>query len=181
MPDRPPAAWMVERALVDGAPPPVLKLGANRAHSEYIDDYMLLLAGGACEADVLRDQMSDHAERARQHLKSLGFPVHKEEFGEQVTSLGHLVGGTPPQVMAAPAKQWLAIECCWEMAQRGRAHPSQVESVVSLCLWIFMVCRSGLSVFSEVYRWCRLFREYRAARDLPKEVRRELAAAAVLI
>ena len=177
-------AWMIERALVDGAPPPVLQLGADRAHSEYIDDYFLLLAGRASQVDLLREQSNPYAEQARQHLNSWGFPVHKEEFGEQVSSLGHLVGGAHPQVMAAPAKQWLAtvaIECCWEMAQRGRAHPAQVESVVSLCSWICMVCRGGLSVFQEVYRWCRLFREHRGPRDLPKEVRRELAAAAVLI
>ena len=149
-------AWGQERELVDGAPPP--------------------RTGIRSDAHGLRTRMADHAERARAHLRETGFPVHKE-FGDSVTTLG----GDPPCVVAAPPKRWLAIECCWELAQRGRGLPRQVGSVIRLCSWVFMVRRGGLSTFQEVYKWCRLNRECQGALVIPWEVRRELAVAATLV
>ena len=148
-------------------------------HPEYIDDYLLMDAGIRSDAHGLQVRMADPAERARAHSREMGFPVHKEEIGDSVTTLGHLVGGDPPCVVAAPTKRWLAVESCWELAQRGRGLPRQVESVISLCSW--MVRRGGLSTFQEVYKWCRLNRECRGALVIPREVRRELAVAATLV
>ena len=125
--------WGQERALIDEAPPPPKSAERPLTHSEYIDDYILMEAGVRSDAHGLRTRMADHAERARAHLRETGFPVHKEDFGDSVTTLGHLVGGDPPCVVAAPQRRWLAIECCWELAQRGRGLPRQVESVISLC------------------------------------------------
>ena len=84
-------------------------------------------------------------------------------------------------MVVAPPKRWLAIGCCWGLAQRGRGLPRQVESAISLCSWIFMARRGGLSTFQEVYKWCRLNRECRGALVIPRGVRREMAVAAALV
>ena len=84
-------------------------------------------------------------------------------------------------VTGGAEKRWLAIECCWELAQSGSAVPLQVEGMVSLSTWLFMVARTHLSVFDQVYRWTRENRPLRKAQPIPKEVRRELAVAAVIL
>ena len=118
----------------------------------------------------------------KQRLLDLGFSVHKEELGTEMTSLGHLVGGWPPGIVGSPCKQWLAIECLWELSQQTRALPTQVESVVSLATWLAMVARGLLSVLDQTYEWTHANRHSKAAQVLPQEVRspRELVALSAL-
>ena len=79
-------------------------------------------------------------------------------------------------VVGAPPKQWLAIECLWELSQRERTLPEQVESVISLTTWLAMVSRGLLSVLDQTYVWTRENREIPKPLIMPREVRRELAA-----
>jgi hypothetical protein len=89
--------WCPTRALVEGAPPPTLNPSSNRVHSEYIDDYFLLLARSSDAGGAISEDMRELSSHVRAHLNEIGFPVHKEEFGEEVSSLGHSVGGDPPR------------------------------------------------------------------------------------
>ena len=115
---------------------------------------------------------------ARSTFIDQGFPVHKEEQGDEVRALGHQVGGHPAAVTPAEEKRWLAIECMWELAQRARGRASDVESNLGLAAWLFMVSRSGLSIFDKSYGWVRQHRHERHVLDIPVAVRCELVAAA---
>ena len=84
-------------------------------------------------------------------LKEWGFPVHKDAVGPSCVQLGCDLEGGPPQVFPGAEKQWLAIECCWEMVKTAQAEPKVVESVVSLICWEAMIARGLLSCLDKVY------------------------------
>ena len=88
------------------------------------------------------------------------------------------IGGVPPVVRPVPEKRWLAIEVQWELARAGRGLPKVVEAIVALSTWIFMVGRDALCIYQEVYHWIRENRMTSRLLTIPREVRRELAAAA---
>lgn len=165
------------RSLIEGAPPPLLSRAEPRLHSEYIDDYCLIILTWAEDLD----EVQELARCVRAALEAKGFPVHKEECGFTVRTLGHDLGGDTPRCEAAPEKLWLAIEVLWELAIRGRGVPSVVESTLALTSWLFMTKRPALSIFEETYAWVREHREERHRQELPRMVRRELAAASAIL
>ena len=69
----------------------------------------------------------------------------------------------------------------WNLGQRGKAECRDVDHAVAVATWLFMMARGGLSVFQEVYPWIRIYRETHGVLTLPKEVRRELLAAAMMV
>ena len=165
------------RNLIEGAPPPLLSAGDPRFHSEYIDDYCLIIP--TWTEGLSKVRALAHCVRAA--LVAKGFLVHKEECGFKVRTLGHDLGGKTPRCEAAPEKIWLAIEARWELAVRGRGVPSVVECTLALTSWLFMTKRPALSIFEETYTWVREQREERHRRELPRMVRRELAAASLIL
>ena len=84
-------------------------------------------------------------------------------------------------IVGGPKKQWLAIECLWELSQAEKVIPAQVESVVSLATWLAMMSRGLLSVLDQTYHWVRGHRSSDRLLSLPQEVRRELAALSSLL
>lgn len=165
------------RSLIEGAPPPLLTAEDPRLHSEYIDDYCLIILTWA--EDLSEVLALGRCVRAA--LVAKGLPVHKEECDFKVRTLGHDLGGDIPRCEAAPEKLWLAIEALWELAARGRGVPSVVESTLALTSWLFMTKRPALSIFEETYTWVREHREERHRQELPRMVRRELAAASSIL
>eukprot|EP00972_Heterocapsa_arctica_P072701 10732501-Heterocapsa_arctica.AAC.1 len=86
------------RGLIEGAPPPRISPEMPRVHSEYIDDYCLILMTMTEDLSEVRSL----AARVRSALQEKGFPVHKEECDFQVRTLGHELGGYPPRCKPAP-------------------------------------------------------------------------------
>ena len=126
-------------------------------------------------------KMCRYRELIREEFENWNLPIHKEEEGEIATLLGVEVGGNPPKTKPVEEKRWLAFECLWEMGKYGHAMPTTVESVVALTTWLFMLLRHGLSIFDQTYRWVRENREQKRMMIVPREVRRELLAAAVFL
>ena len=67
----------------------------------YIDDYI----GLRLYEDGV-EQVQLDKEVVKRVLTQKGLEVHKEEFGPQVRSLGHDLGGYPPTVVSGAEKQW---------------------------------------------------------------------------
>ena len=76
---------------------------------------------------------------------------------------------------------WLAVEVLSHLARLGRSRPSAVESNVALANWLAMTNRGLLSVFEAAYPWIAANRERKEVMEIPRPVRRELAAAAALL
>ena len=165
-------------AMVEGGPPPVVQ-GLIPLHFEYIDDFGLIHFFKTGEGN---HAMVDKLYAAiKEEMIASGLPVHKETVENDSVMLGVSVGGSPPTVRTVPEKRWLSIEVQWELARSGRGLSKVVESIVALTTWIFMVMREGLSIYQEVYTWIRENREDGHLLSLPREVRRELASAAVSV
>ena len=166
------------RLLIEGAPTPQLSRENPYAVFVYIDDFGL---GRLIFEEADRTELSDMAADLKSRLRRLGLDVHKEEQGLQINPLGHQVGGSPCIVVAAAEKQWIAAEALWHLARSGRARPVQVESLAALATWIAMTNRGALSVLDTTYGWVRENREKKKVLQIPREVRRELAALAALL
>ena len=175
MPENPIA---MNNALVEGGPPPSPQMD-HPFHYEYIDDYGFIQF--APENMLNKQKLVDFRDSFKKTLLEMGLASHKEEEGSTSKILGVEIGGAPPVVQPVPEKRWQAIEVQWELARAGRGLPKVVEAVVALSTWIFMVCRDALCIYQEVYHWIRENRLNTGILSLPKEVRRELAAAAVAL
>jgi len=165
-------------AMVEGGPPPVVQ-EIYPLHFEYIDDFGLIhfFKGGESRIPMV----DAFYEAIKDQMKLAGLPVHKETVESESVMLGVSLGGSPPTVRTVPEKRWMAVEVQWELARAGRGLSKTVESIIALTTWIFMVMREGLSIYQETYRWVRENRLTSGFLVLPKEVRRELAAAAVAV
>jgi len=168
----------MDNVLVEGGPPPVPKM-TQPFHYEYIDDYGFIQFAPANMID--KEKLKNFRDLFKAKLIEMGLDSHKEQEGSSSTLLGVEVGGVPPVVRPVPEKRWLAIEVQWELARAGQGLPKVVEAVVALSTWIFMVGRDALSIYQEVYHWIRENRMTSRLLPIPREVRRELAAAAVAL
>jgi len=166
------------RVLVEGGPPPEPSI-IHPFHYEYIDDYGFMQFA---PSDMInKERLLDFRDTFKAKLVEMGLESHKEQEGGSSTLLGVEVGGVPPVVRPVPEKRWLAIEVQWELARAGQGLPKVVEAVVALSTWIFMIARDALSIYQEVYHWIRENRLTTRLMTIPREVRRELAAAAVAL
>lgn len=166
-----------KRALVEGLLAPEQSL-VEATFFAYIGDYGIIVTKKRRQGAMSAPEIG---RRIKEVLKERGFPVHKEEEGSKLISLGSELGGKPMGVFPASEKMWLCTEALGEFARTGKRKATAVESVIALATWFWMIERSALSIFQEVYPWVRMNRETKKVLPLPEQVRCELAAAAAIL
>ena len=162
--------------VADGGPLPSLNQETPVAHFQYVDDFGIVGLGSEAVAD--QDHPIEPARsEARQLLRKFGFDVHKEGVGDQL----RMVGGDFDRTRVYPnhEKLWLTIAATEGVLARRKVESLVVEALVGCFTWFFLLNRAALSIFSEVYTFCRLHRGQGPV-TIPMEVKRELAAAAAI-
>ena len=87
-----------------------------------------------------------------------------------------MIGADLTQTIVKPSqdKMWLAVEALLWLCQCKSPVPvAVIDSAVGVLTWCFLIQRSALSIFDEVYEWLRQHRGKGKA-ALPREVAREL-------
>lgn len=149
------------------------------AHWEYVDDY-----GKICWRPTARAAAraaADGQSAVREHLRAVGFDVHKEQHGPSLEMLGAWFDGDGRCVLPAPVKfqelVW-ALRFVVDEAAAGRPFCSRdIEGLLGKITWFSLLRREILSVLNEVYRWCLKWRKaggHEEQRPLPVRVRQEL-------
>ena len=117
--------------------------------------------------------------RMKRRLNRAGFRVHKEAKGFPFLATGVSVNEQPWKVAPNEEKSRLALKATEDLVRREKVFVDWVESVVGVWSWFMVLGRGGFSIFSEVYPWMREQQRGKAV-ELPKEVKKELLAAARL-
>ena len=164
--------------LVEGGPAPEVRPGAHLPFS-YIDDFGLMAFGLPEAMDQARGRK--YMDTIKSTLAKYHIPVHKEEDGEVSKTIGVEVGGSPPRVQPDEERRFEVIQNLWLIGRNGRATCEEVDYAVAVATWLFMMGRGGLSVFDVAYAWIRIHRGSTEVLLVPKEVRREVLAAAALL
>ncbi|CAK0874453.1 unnamed protein product [Prorocentrum cordatum] len=167
-----------DQRLAEGGPLPRLSRDLPAAHYECIDDFGIMgldfptrpgqEAGMTVEETWLG---------AKELVVSAGFKVHKDACAADARMIGGDLRGT--RLAPNQDKMWLAVFGAREILIHKWELPDTVARIVGILSWGFLISRGVLSVFADVYAWCMEFRGG-ARREVPREVLRELAAAAAL-
>lgn len=169
--------------MVHGKPPAVLDRADALLSFGFIDDFGGLGVQSAAvgeaqervDEEVVRAGLHSHP---RKRHRGLPLPALGAEFDSVETEHGQSL-----EVRPAPDKAWSARTGLYRMALAGSARAGALRHVVALTTWLVLICRSVLSVFSEVYREVG---DYELVSDdqvlaLSEAVRAELLAAACLL
>ena len=135
--------------LAHGRPvPPITTKGP--VHWQYIDDYGILVL----EKDGAGESGDLGIEGARADVKAAlnrnGMPVHKEEVGGTVTTLGWRLETDENGDMFVepdPRNIELLVKATIEACQRKSIETSQLMTLVSTWTWFALVLHPALSIF----------------------------------
>ena len=169
---RPGSVIQPEQRVTDGAAIPGL---AVPAHIEYVDDFGFI---GVVDSEGIDESAVTLAAReAKTLLRAAGFGVHKESQ----SSHEEIIGGEFVNSWLLPhqKKLWTAVAMVEAFLIVGSGPPAMVETILGTLSWYFLIERGALSIFNSVYHFCRTYR-HKPRMDIPKEVLRELAAAAAI-
>ena len=167
----------IERRVMEGAALPQITRDDPVVHYNYIDDYGIIGIGRA------GDHGADHPVQrarcaARELLRGCGFGVHKEACSTRERMIGGDFDGT--EVLPNQDKVWLLIDGTKALCKKRRGRASLIESILGSFTWFFLLSRTALSVFNEIYPWCQRHRECTREMNIPDEILRELACAAAI-
>ncbi|CAK0856436.1 unnamed protein product [Prorocentrum cordatum] len=168
-----------DQRLAEGGPLPHLGRDLPAAHYEYIDDFGIMgLDFPTRPGQEAGMTVEEIWLGAKELVVSAGFKVHKDACAADARMIGGDLRGT--RLAPNQDKMWLAVFGIREILIHKWELPDTVARIVGILSWGFLICRGALSVFADVYAWCMEFRGG-ARREVPREVRRELAAAAALV
>lgn len=96
--------------------------------------------------------------------------------------LGSMIGGDfdGTEVLPNQDKVWLLIDWTKALCKKRRGRASLVEFVLGSFTWFFLLSRTALTVFNEIYPWCQRHRDCPREMNIPDEILRELACAAAI-
>ncbi|CAK0805123.1 unnamed protein product [Prorocentrum cordatum] len=168
-----------DQRLAEGGPLPHLSRDLPAAHYEYIDDFGILgLDFPTRPGQEAATTVEEICLGAKELVVSAGFKVHKDACAADARMIGGALRGT--RLAPNQDKMWLAVFGIREILIHKWELPDTIARIVGILSWGFLICRGALSVFADVYAWCMEFRGG-ARREVPREVLRELAAAAALV
>ncbi|CAK0805132.1 unnamed protein product, partial [Prorocentrum cordatum] len=168
-----------DQRLAEGGPLPHLSRDLPAAHYEYIDDFGILgLDFPTRPGQEAATTVEEIWLGAKELVVSAGFKVHKDARAADARMIGGDLRGT--RLAPNQDKMWLAVFGIREILIHKWELPDTVARIVGILSWGFLICRGALSVFADACAWCMEFRGG-ARREVPREVLRELAAAAALV
>jgi hypothetical protein len=186
------------RALIYGMSVPwlVASPGRDVLLWRYIDDYaaMVLEFRRRLSTKPLSDRTGDPVaesmelvrlsrprlfevyEDLRGAVHRAGLPVHKEECGEAVITLGMALTSDPPRMRGVEERFWLLYESTQFLLSLDQVEAPWVETTISMWTWYLSTLhRAGLSILDRSYVFCRELRTEGLVR-LWESVKDELGA-----
>ncbi|CAK0828932.1 unnamed protein product [Prorocentrum cordatum] len=158
------ACWMAQTTMED-----IFNTGPQFGLPSHSDGQRL--AEGGPLPHLSRDLPAAHYEYIDDFgIMGLDFPTRPGQ--EAATTVEEIWLGAKELVVSAGFKGHKILIHKWEL-------PDTVARIVGILSWGFLICRCALSVFADVHSWRMEFRGG-ARREAPREVLRELAAAAAL-
>ncbi|MEC9253790.1 MAG: hypothetical protein VX863_02995, partial [Candidatus Thermoplasmatota archaeon] len=158
------------------------ELGPSRVHMPYLDDFLgLALGGDRVEA---KERAGALLARCKEALHSEELECHKDDLGQQVTSLGMVldVQGSEKVLRPEPVAFTELLLATRAVLRRGRVSPCTLSKIVGKWAWWISLRPCIYSVLGDTYLFTRYpegragEREWHRAQALPSEVRRELRA-----
>lgn len=141
----------------------------------FIDDYAGVVRGER-DQETTDSDAREIGGQVRKAFEDAGWPVHKETFGDEFTSLGVNFNLVSRRLRGAPALFWLAYlgtEYCLGLPFVSF---QATEKLVGIWTWLSLANKGALSIFYHVYKWLSKWRGTRKALKWPGMVRAEFSS-----